>query len=121
VRASAGHGKGIGTDAIRAALDFGFGNTDTERIWMFTMAGNTRSQRAFEKAGFRRDGVIRHLARVNGAWIDGVLMSILREEWQADDRKRSWDYIAAAPPGLPRAVAPPTSPDQHARALDPPP
>ena len=113
VRASAGQGKGIGTDAIRAALDFGFGNTDTERIWMFTMAENTRSQRAFEKAGFRRDGVIRHLARVNGAWIDGVMMSILREEWAADDRKRSWDYIAAAPaaPNVPAA-----SPDQAAAA-----
>lgn len=96
VRASAGHGKGIGTDAIRAALDFGFGNTETERIWMFTMASNTRSQRAFEKAGFRRDGVIRHLARLNGQWIDGVLMSILRGEWEADERPRSWDYIAAA-------------------------
>jgi RimJ/RimL family protein N-acetyltransferase len=94
VRASAGHGRGLGTDAIRAALDFGFGTTPTERIWMFTSEHNTRSQRAFEKAGFRRDGVIRHLGRVNGRWTDGVMMSILREEWEADARPRSWDHIA---------------------------
>jgi RimJ/RimL family protein N-acetyltransferase len=94
VRASAGHGRGLGTDAIRAALDFGFGSTDTERIWMYSFATNARSQRAFEKAGFQRDGVIRHVTRLNGAWVDGVMMSILRSEWEADQRPRSWDYIA---------------------------
>jgi RimJ/RimL family protein N-acetyltransferase len=97
VRASAGHSRGIGTDAIRAAVDFGFGSTETERIWMFTMGSNVRSQRAFAKAGFQQDGVVRHMARVNGQWIDAVLMSILRAEWEAQDRKRSWDYIAEAP------------------------
>jgi RimJ/RimL family protein N-acetyltransferase len=97
VRASAGHGRGLGTDAIRAALDFGFGTTDTERIWMFTFAGNTRSQAAFAKAGFQQDGVIRHIGRSNGQWIDAVMMSILREEWEAQDRKRSWDHIADDP------------------------
>jgi hypothetical protein len=38
--------------------------------------------------------VIRHITRVNGEWIDAVMMSILRAEWEALDRKRSWDYIA---------------------------
>ena len=98
VRASAGHGQGLGTDAIRAAVDFGFGGTDTERIWMYTFAGNTRSQAAFRKAGFQQDGVIRHIGRLNGKWIDGVMMSILREEWEAQDRPRSWDYIARDAP-----------------------
>jgi len=106
VRASAGHGRGIGTDAIRAALDFGFGTTDTERIWMYTPASNTRSQRAFEKAAFRKDGVVRHISRVNGTWIDAVLMSILREEWEADDRPRSWDRISRASSAATEASAP---------------
>lgn len=99
ILASAGHGKGLGTDAIRAALDFAFGTTDTERVWMFSKAANKVAHRAFEKAGFRHDGVIRHLARENGAWIDAVLMSILREEWEREDRPRSWDRIAEARAG----------------------
>jgi RimJ/RimL family protein N-acetyltransferase len=116
VRASAGHGQGIGTDAIRAALDFGFGGGDTERIWMYTFAANTRSQRAFEKAGFQRDGVIRHIGRHNGEWIDGVMMSILRGEWEAQDRKRSWDYIAEAPATSAPVRAPAAAPTASAAA-----
>ena len=96
VRASAGHGRGLGTDAIRAAVDFGFGNTETERIWMFTFAGNVRSQKAFRKAGFQQDGVIRHIGRTRGKWGDAVMMSILRAEWEAQERPRSWDHIAKA-------------------------
>lgn len=91
---SAGLGRGIGTDAINAALDFAFGSTATERVWLFTLEHNRRAQRAFEKAGFRRDGVIRHIDRVEGEWADAVLMSVLRNEWMALERPRSWNRPA---------------------------
>lgn len=42
-------GRGLGTDALNAALDFGFGFTDVERIWLATDASNVRAQRAFER------------------------------------------------------------------------
>jgi [ribosomal protein S5]-alanine N-acetyltransferase len=85
-------GRGIGTDAINAALDFAFGHRDLHRVWLFTDAPNERAQRAFEKAGFAREGTLRRHIRRNGHLIDSVLMAILREEWEALDRKRSWDY-----------------------------
>ena len=88
---SAGLGRGIGTDAVNAGLDFAFGETDVERVWLFSSGFNTRAHRAFEKAGFRRDGVIRHVDRHEGRWVDAVLMSILRAEWEALDRPRSWN------------------------------
>jgi RimJ/RimL family protein N-acetyltransferase len=94
VTEEAGHGNGIGSDAIDAALDFIFGSYETERVWLTTEAENERAVRAFEKSGFQVDGTIRHHFRRAGGWRDSVLMAILREDWQALDRPRSWDLVA---------------------------
>ena len=91
ITAEAGLGQGIGTDAINAALDFIFGSYETERVWLTTETANARAQRAFEKAGFRRDGTIRHHFRREGEWCDSALMAITRGDWEALDRPRSWD------------------------------
>lgn len=40
------------------------------------------SQRALEKAGFRREGALRKaLWDAEGKWADGYMYSILKEEW----------------------------------------
>ena len=88
-------GGGFGTDAMNAALDAAFTSTQTERIWLYTNADNARAIRSFEKVGFVREGLIRHQTRMKGSWSDAVLMAILREEWEALDRPRSWDYEPA--------------------------
>ena len=85
-------GAGLGRDAVNAMLDFGFGHTDTYRIWLTTKTENERAQRAFAAAGFQDDGVVRGHARDRGRPFDSRLMSILRPEWEALDRPRSWDH-----------------------------
>lgn len=85
-------GTGLGTDAINATLDYAFGSTDVEKIWLATLSVNERAQRSFEKAGFRRDGAVRSYTRSRGDVQDAVLMSILRDEWGALTRRRSWDF-----------------------------
>jgi RimJ/RimL family protein N-acetyltransferase len=97
ITAEAGLGQGTGTDAINAALDFVFGSYETERVWLSTEAENLRAQRSFEKAGFRRDGTIRHHFRRAGEWRDSALMAILREDWEALERPRSWELGAEGP------------------------
>jgi RimJ/RimL family protein N-acetyltransferase len=91
-------GGGFGTDAMNAALDAAFTSTQVERIWLYTNADNVRAIRSFEKVGFVREGVLRHQTRMKGQWADALLMAILREEWEALDRPRSWDYEAAPLP-----------------------
>ena len=91
VTEEAGLGRGLGSDAVDAALDFVFGSYETERVWLTTEVGNTRARRAFEKSGFRVDGTIRHHFRRAGEWRDSLLMAILREDWEALDRPRSWE------------------------------
>ena len=83
---------GMGTDAIRALTDFGFGYQDYNRIWLTSRASNLRAHGAFRKAGFALEGTLRAHYRAQGEVVDSVLMSILRTEWEALDRPRSWDY-----------------------------
>lgn len=92
---TASWGTGIGTDAANATLDFAFGFTDTPKVWLATLKSNERAQRSFEKSGFRRDGMVRHYALMKGERVDAVLMSILREEWDGLDRRRSWEWEEA--------------------------
>jgi RimJ/RimL family protein N-acetyltransferase len=85
-------GKGYGTDAHNALLDFGFGELRLERVWLDVYDYNPRARRSYEKCGFRLEGIKRHGVFKNGRYVDVELMSILRDEWAALPRKRSWDY-----------------------------
>ena len=53
-------GKGYGTDAVRALVDFGFAELRLERVWLEVGTENPRAQRAYEKAGFIREATLRH-------------------------------------------------------------
>lgn len=83
--------KGYGTDALRAISDFGFGQLRLERIELDVDAPNKRAQRSYEKAGFVREGVLRHAHFSDGEFKDIVRMALLRDEWAAQTRARSWD------------------------------
>ena len=59
-----------------------FLSKDTVRVQAETNVENTASQKVLEKAGFRREGVVRKVAFIRGEWRDCYLYSILREEWK---------------------------------------
>jgi RimJ/RimL family protein N-acetyltransferase len=85
-------GRGYGTDAVNAIVDFGFGELRLERIWLGTASDNVRAQRAYARAGFTVEARQRRAYVDRGGFLDEILMSILRSEWQALERRRSWDY-----------------------------
>lgn len=81
LRASA-RGKGLGTAAQRALIDYLFGYTQAYRIEAHTETENVAEQRALEKAGFTREGVVRGAAFRAGRWRDMAAYSVLRTEYQ---------------------------------------
>jgi RimJ/RimL family protein N-acetyltransferase len=85
-------GRGLGTDAMNALLDFGFGELRLERIWLDVFHFNARAKRSYEKSGFVVEGVQRRAHYSEGKYQDVLLMSILRDEWFALNRKRTWEY-----------------------------
>jgi RimJ/RimL family protein N-acetyltransferase len=63
-------------------VDYLFLSKEIVRIQAQTDVGNTASQKVLEKAGFKKEGIVRKLIFVRGEWRDFCLYSILREEWK---------------------------------------
>ncbi|HET9457549.1 MAG TPA: GNAT family protein [Candidatus Limnocylindrales bacterium] len=85
-------GRGLGTDAVNAVLDFCFGQLRLERVWLVTDSVNLVAQHVYEKAGLVHEGRLRKAFYQDGTWQDDIRMAILRSDWEALPRKRSWDY-----------------------------
>jgi RimJ/RimL family protein N-acetyltransferase len=88
--------QGYGTEALLAVCDFGFGQLRLERIELDVYADNARAQRSYEKAGFVLEGTLRHGHFSDGRFTDVLRMSLLRDEWKAQERPKSWEFVADA-------------------------
>jgi RimJ/RimL family protein N-acetyltransferase len=84
-------GKGFGTDAVNVLCDFGFGELRLERVMLRVFDYNTRAIRSYEKSGFRTDALTRKSRFHRGVHHDVLVMSIIREDWLALPRPKSWD------------------------------
>jgi RimJ/RimL family protein N-acetyltransferase len=73
-------GKGYGVEAQRLLTDYLFAVYPVMRVEATTDITNRAEQRALEKAGFTRDGVLRKAQWRNGTWNDLVIYSKLRGE-----------------------------------------
>lgn len=78
-------GQGNGTAAQRLLVRYLFRHTQVNRIEASTEINNVAEQRALEKAGFTREGVLRGAGFQDGRWHDGVLYSVLRDEVNLHD------------------------------------
>jgi RimJ/RimL family protein N-acetyltransferase len=81
----AGQNRGLGTEATRLVVGYGFEQLGLHRISLEVYAFNPRARRAYEKAGFRPEGVLRESLRYGDQWIDATVMSILAPEWRDPD------------------------------------
>jgi RimJ/RimL family protein N-acetyltransferase len=76
-------GKGYGTEATRLITGFAFATLNLNRVWLHVTAENAAGIRAYERVGYRREGVLRQAVYKEGRYHDLVTMAILREEWGA--------------------------------------
>jgi RimJ/RimL family protein N-acetyltransferase len=72
-------GRGIGTRAQSLLCDYLFAHFPVVRLEAGTQTDNLAEQRALEKVGFRREGVVRAIEFRDGAWRDGVRYGRVRE------------------------------------------
>jgi RimJ/RimL family protein N-acetyltransferase len=73
--------RGYGTDATRATCRFGFRYMNLQRISLCVYETNPRAIRAYEKVGFKREGVGRRGQFLGGQHVDVVEMGLLAEEF----------------------------------------
>jgi RimJ/RimL family protein N-acetyltransferase len=73
--------KGIGTEAARLIIGYGFEQLNLHRVNSTVLAFNERSIRLHRKLGFREEGRQREALFKNGTFHDLVGYGILRAEW----------------------------------------
>jgi RimJ/RimL family protein N-acetyltransferase len=73
-------GQGHGTQAQRLLVRYLFDHSTVNRVEASTEIGNLAEQRALEKAGFTREGVLRGYWFRAGSWRDSVLYSVVRAD-----------------------------------------
>ena len=76
-------GQGLGTEATRLALDFGFNVLRLRNVLLETLEWNVAGLTAYERAGFRRVGVRRGAVISRGRPTDLVLMDAVTEDFGA--------------------------------------
>jgi RimJ/RimL family protein N-acetyltransferase len=74
----AARGKGLATRAVLLVARWAFGRIGVERIGLLADPRNESSVRVAERAGFKREGVLRSWTDVNGERVDHVSFSLLR-------------------------------------------
>jgi RimJ/RimL family protein N-acetyltransferase len=79
-------GHGHGSAAQRLLVHYLFSHTQMTRIEAETESTNIPEQRALEKAGFTREGLLRSVVFRHGEWRDDVLYSVLRHEVDLDNK-----------------------------------
>ena len=76
-----GRDRGLGTEAVRLIVGYGFEQLGLHRIGLEVFASNPRARRAYEKVGFVAEGTLRQVLRDGDGWVDATVMSILAPEW----------------------------------------
>ncbi|MFD9366642.1 GNAT family N-acetyltransferase [Streptomyces sp. NPDC060020] len=84
-------GRSLGTDAVDALADLAFGELPMQRVQAVTHTGNTAALGVLAKAGFVQEGVRRSACLHRGRRLDVAVLSLLRAEWEALARPRSWE------------------------------
>jgi len=79
-------GKGIATEAISLVKDFAFEKLGLHRLMAGCYADNVSSARAFEKAGFQREGLEKEKWLCEGKYVDGLLLGAVNKKMKTVGR-----------------------------------
>jgi ribosomal-protein-alanine N-acetyltransferase len=76
-------GTGANRESKALMCHVAFALLGLERVGAYANVDHTRSQRALERLGFEREGVLRRFHRHHGRSLDVAVFSLLRQDWLA--------------------------------------
>ena len=74
-------GKGYGTEVTELLTYYGFDRLNLHRIYLGFTQANKGAGKAYEKAGYKNEGVLKEDMYRNSAYYDTVRMAILRKNY----------------------------------------
>jgi [ribosomal protein S5]-alanine N-acetyltransferase len=74
--------RGIGTECVKLMVVYGFEKLNLNKVWLGVNADNVGGVRAYQKAGFVHEGVLRQEQYRNFRYYDAIRMSLLRSEYE---------------------------------------
>ena len=93
-------GTGANREAKALMCHLGFELLGLERIGSYTNTAHVRSQRALERLGFEREGLLRAFHRHDGKPIDVVVYGLLRAVWEPGPLRDVPVAVAGEPPEI---------------------
>ncbi|WP_193367113.1 GNAT family N-acetyltransferase [Pelagibius marinus] len=88
-------GRGLGTEAARALVVFGFEKLEAEALQSGHFADNPASGRVLEKAGFAANGIARQWSEARQDFVDANRFLLTRETWEKARAQAAAQEIAS--------------------------
>ncbi|MDE2312251.1 MAG: GNAT family N-acetyltransferase [Patescibacteria group bacterium] len=74
--------KGLGSEAARLIIDYGFTKLKLHRIELGVLEYNPRAIKVYRRLGFKREGIKHDFIKFRGKYFDDYHMAILDREWK---------------------------------------
>ena len=91
-------GTGVNNEAKALMCHLAFDLLGLDRLGAYSNVEHARSQRALERLGFRREGVLRGYHRHGDSALDVVVFGLLRADWEASALRAVPVDVSGAPP-----------------------
>jgi RimJ/RimL family protein N-acetyltransferase len=73
-------GKGVGTDACNAVVDFAFDKLHMRKIWLTAFCSNKGAIALYSKVGFEIEGTLKEHVFADGVYIDEYFMALFAQK-----------------------------------------
>lgn len=73
-------GMGYALESVKLLAKYSFEEMNLNRVWLKCAEKNERAVRLYERAGFRREGVLRNDLYIDGEYQNAVIMGLLKGE-----------------------------------------
>ncbi len=81
----ANRGRGYGTEALKLLLAFAWKDLNLHRVWLRVFSNNERAIKAYVRAGFTREGVMREAAHIDGRYVDVCVLGQIRPKSESSN------------------------------------
>jgi RimJ/RimL family protein N-acetyltransferase len=87
IGAESNRGQGFGQEALSLALGFCWNHLNLNRVQLVVFKHNQRAIAAYKAVDFKKEGLLRKAAFIDGGWVDLVLMAALRPSRQGQRQR----------------------------------